>query len=420
MNELGPLRDLALALGIGLLIGVERGWRLRGEADGNRVAGIRTFALLGLLGGILGLIANRLGLLAAAGGLGVVAIIAFGYRAGLTRDPADRSATAAITAILTLFLGMLATLGYTTVAVVSAGATVVILALREQLHGWLKTLDQTDMHATARYAVIALIVLPLLPDHAYGPYAAWNPRQLWMMVVLVTGLSFAGYVAGKRLGAARGTLAAAAIAATVSSTAVISELSRRLRNPEEDAAVLKAGIAAASGVMFLRVLLLTAILATSAFPTFALVIAPAALLAVLWAVPLALRAQGNAGKALPVRNPFEVLPALGFAAVVAVMVLASRWAIERFGDSGLATLLALIGLYDVDSGIITVGNLPSGALSPHMAGLLLMLPVIVNTVLKGVIAIVFAGPSRGVSASLPLMVAAAVAGAGLAVGWLLL
>src|SRR3546814_3928397 len=96
MNELGPLCDLALALGIGLLIGVERGWRLRGEADGNRVAGIRTFALLGLLGGILGLIANRLGLLAAAGGLGVVAIIAFGYRAGLTRDPADRSATAAI------------------------------------------------------------------------------------------------------------------------------------------------------------------------------------------------------------------------------------------------------------------------------------------------------------------------------------
>src|SRR3546814_9342551 len=79
------------------------------------------------------------------------------------------------------------------------------------------------------------------------------------------------------------------------------------------------------------------------------------------------------------------------------MVLASRWAIERFGDSGLATLLALIGLYDVDSGIITVGNLPSGALSPHMAGLLLMLPVIVNTVLKGVIAIVFAGPSCGVS-----------------------
>src|SRR3546814_13520899 len=100
-----------------------------------------TFALLGLLGGVLCLIADRRGLLAAAGGLGVVAIIAFGYRAGLTRDPADRSATAAITAILTLFLGMLAALGYTTVAVVSAGAKVVILAPPDPLHGWLKARD---------------------------------------------------------------------------------------------------------------------------------------------------------------------------------------------------------------------------------------------------------------------------------------
>src|SRR3546814_13267973 len=93
MNELGPLRDLALALGIGLLIGVERGWRLRSEPDGNRVAGIRTFALLGLLGGVLGLIANRLGLLEAAGRLGVFAIIALRLPAGLPPDPADRSPT---------------------------------------------------------------------------------------------------------------------------------------------------------------------------------------------------------------------------------------------------------------------------------------------------------------------------------------
>src|SRR3546814_10956311 len=118
-----------------------------------------------------------------------------------------------------------------------------------------------------------------------------------MVVFLVTGLSFAGYVAGKRLGAARGTLAAAAIAATVSSTAVISELSPRLRNPEEDAAVLKAGIAAASGVMFLPVLLLTVFLATSAFPLFAFVLPPAPLFAVWWAVPLALRPPGNAAPA---------------------------------------------------------------------------------------------------------------------------
>src|SRR3546814_18662634 len=120
--------------------------------------------------------------------------------------------------------------------------------------GGLKRREDSDIQATARYAIIALVFLPFLPDHAYGPYGAWNPRQLWLVVALVTGLSFAGYIASKKLGAARGTIAAAAIAATVSSTAVISELSRRLRNPAEEPTILRAGIAAASAVMFLRVL----------------------------------------------------------------------------------------------------------------------------------------------------------------------
>src|SRR3546814_13991113 len=110
---------------------------------------------------------------------------------------------------------MLAALGYTTVAVVSAGATVVILALRDQLHGWLKTLDQTDMHAAARYAVIALIALPLLPDHAYGPYGAWNPPQLWVLVVPVTGLSLPGYVAVNRPGSPRASSERAASPSTL-------------------------------------------------------------------------------------------------------------------------------------------------------------------------------------------------------------
>src|SRR3546814_8493098 len=100
--------------------------------------------------------------------------------------------------------------------------------MREQLHGWLKRLEDSDIQATARYAIIALVILPFLPDHAYGPYGAWNPRQLWLVVALVTGLSFAGYVASKKLGAARGTIAAAAIAATRSEehTAELQSLMR--------------------------------------------------------------------------------------------------------------------------------------------------------------------------------------------------
>lgn len=419
MDDLTPFRGLALALGVGLLIGVERGWRMRGEAAGHRVAGIRTFAILGLLGGVLGLVGTRLGAAApAVGSLGVVAVLALGYRASLKLDTDNISATNSLVAIFTLFLGMLAALGFDIIAVAAAGVAMLVLAMREQLHGWLKRLEDSDIQATARYAIIALVILPILPDHAYGPYGAWNPRQLWLVVALVTGLSFAGYIASKKLGAARGTIAAAAIAATVSSTAVISELSRRLRNPAEEPTILRAGIAAASAVMFLRVLVLTALLATPALSMFALAIGGATVVAVSWGIVLARRADGLAGKALPVRNPFEVLPAIGFAAIVGLMVLASRWAIERFGDAGLAMLLGLIGLYDVDSAIITVGNLPAGVVTPDKAGLLLVLPIIVNSLVKALIALVFAGPKRGWPASIPLFAAAGVSAAGMAAAWM--
>ncbi len=418
MEGLAAARALALALGVGLLIGVERGWRMRGEKPGHRVAGIRTFAILGLLGGVLGLLSLKLGtLILAVGSLAVLAVMVVGFRASLKLERGNVSATSAVAAILTFFLGMMAALGFGTAAVAAAGVTVLLLAMREQLHGWLKTLDDTDVQATARYVIIALVILPVLPDHAYGPYGAWNPRQLWMVVVLVTGLSFAGYVAGGKLGAARGTIASAAIAATVSSTAVISELSRRLRDPAEEPAILRAGIAAASAVMFLRVLVLTAVLAPPAFPVFALSISPAALVAVLWAIPLTKRADGLAARALPIRNPFEILPAIGFAVLVGVMVLASRWATAQFGDKGLATLFGLIGLYDVDSAIITVRNLPQGLVAPQKAGLLLVLPIFVNTLLKALIAITFAGPKRGFPVAIPLLAAAAVAAVGMGVCW---
>lgn len=410
MDELSLLTHLGIALGLGLLIGLERGWRTREKPAGHRVAGIRTYGILGLLGGIAGLLSRNPGPgITAIATFGVVAALLLGYRAALKTFSNNVSVTATLTTILTFLLGMLATLGYPTIAVAAAAVTVLLLAMREPLHNWLATLDATDIQATARYGIIALVVLPLLPDQAYGPYAAWNPRSLWLVVVLITGLSFAGYIAGKRLGPARGTIAAAAVAATVSSTAVISELSRRLRDPAEEARTLKAGIAAASAVMFVRVIVLTAILAQPALPVFALTVSAATLVAGGWALILARRAIGTKTGNLPVRNPFDLLPAIGFAAIVGIMVLASRWAITRFGDAGLATLLGLTGLYDVDSAIITVANLPKDAITPESAGLLLALPVIVNTLVKAVIAVMFAGPRQGWSAAMPLIGAAIAA-----------
>lgn len=407
---------LGVALGLGLLIGIERGWTQRDHQAGTRVAGVRTFGLIGFLGGVLGLLATGPAYwLAIAAGVGTIALIIIGYRDELTAPTPDRSMTNATAAIITLCLGILAALGQTRVAIVSAGAVMALLTSRARIHAWVHSLDDADIKATAQFAVIALVVLPLLPNTGFGPFEAINPRNLWLVVVFVTGLSFAGYLASKKLGAARGTLAAATIGATYSSTAITAELARRLRSASEDESILRAGIASATAVMLLRVLVLTGILVPRGFWPFAQIVAPAALIAAAIALRGARRVANDDSAPLPARNPFALGPAIGFAAMVGVIVIASKWAIQQFGNNGLTTLLALTGLYDVDSAIITVGNLGSGVLSPARSGVILAVPILVNTVLKGAIVGVLAGPKRGLVAAVPLVLTAVILGMGLAI-----
>ena len=208
------LRDLGLALAIGLLIGVERGWSLRAEPDGSRVAGLRTFALLGLSGGIAGVLGtNGQPLLAGALAAGVVAVLVVGYRRRVI-DSQRVSATTAVAAMVTVALGAMATIGLAIPALVSAVTATALLSQRNRLHDWLRGLTETDIQAVVRFAVIAGAIWPLLPDKDMGPYNAWNPRDLWLVVVIVCGLSFAGYVASRRFGANRGIIATAAIGAS--------------------------------------------------------------------------------------------------------------------------------------------------------------------------------------------------------------
>ena len=405
---------LGLALGLGLLIGIERGWTQREQPPRTRVAGVRTFGLLGLSGGLLALMmAGPTLWLAISAGTGVIALIVIGYYGGQSAAVADRSMTGATAAIVTFCLGALAVVGYPRVAIVTAGAVMALLTSRTRFHAWVRSLDDTDIKATAQFAVISLVVLPLLPDTSFGPFGAINLRNLWLVVVFVTGLSFAGYWASKRLGAARGTLAAATIGATYSSTAITAELARRLRSSFEDAAVLRAGIASATAVMLLRVLLLTAILVPQGFAAFAVIVTPAALIAAAIAIWGAIRLPHDDGAPLPASNPFALGPAIGFAVMVGAIVLASKWAIAQFGDNGLTTLLALTGLYDVDSAIITVGNLDPGMITATRGGLILAVPILVNTVLKGIVVVVLAGPKHALGAAIPLVLTAVVLGAGL-------
>lgn len=406
LDEIGTI---GLSLALGLLIGVQRGWTLRKEQPGSRFAGIRTFGLLGMAGGMAGAMRSSDSIIAAIIIFGASALVLLGY-AELARRSGRVSGTASLAGLLTLGCGFLATTGQAMLATIIAVVITFVLAMRPQLHGWVERLSEAEVNAIARFALIALAILPLLPDRAYGPFDAWNPRQLWMVVVMVSGFSFAGYVASKRLGASGGTIATAGAGAMVSSTAVTAALAARLRGGGEPAPILIAGISAASTVMLLRVIVLVAVLAPFALPALALLVVPAALvsaLATLWYLRVAKRHPGQPTEEVAVRNPFDILPALALMALVMVLSLASRWVLHRFGDAGLATVLALSGMVDVDSAIITMGGLPAGALDARTAGFVLAAPVMLNTLFKAAAAISLAGWSRGWRAALPLVASVA-------------
>lgn len=410
MEDGNPLfGHLALALAVGLLIGIERGWSARGEGVGRRVAGLRTFGLLGLLGGVIGTLGLEVHpLLAVVMLAAAAAALVAGYLHDMRLDNRV-SATSTVAALLTLCLGILATNGYPRAAVLVAAVAMLLLSLRTQLHGWLQRLNEADVQATARFAIITAAILPLLPDRRFGPYDAWNPREIWLVVVLVTGFSFAGYIASRTFGARRGILATAAIGGMYSSTAVTAVLARRLKTGDAPATLLAAGIAVASAAMFMRILLLTAVLAMSAVPSLAVAAAPAGIVALgvsIWLVRRGMADPAEEVAAFVPRNPFELLPALGFAALVAVLALATRWAEARFGDAGIAALLAITGSFDVDAAIVTLGGLPDGSIEPWLAGLVLAVPVLLNTLFKAAIVVSTAGWQRGLRAAAPLLASA--------------
>jgi uncharacterized membrane protein (DUF4010 family) len=394
------------ALACGLLIGIERGWKLKEQKPGTRVAGVRTFSMLGLGGGIAGLI-GTLGhpFVAAALATGAVAIMVIAYAPEL-RGHGD--STSAVAAIVTIAIGFLAGSGSAGLAIASASVAVALLALRTELHGFVDRLDEQDVKALARYAIIAGAVLPFLPNGRYGPYGAWNPQKLWLVVVLVTGFSFLGYVANRIFGERHGTIATALIGGAYSSTAVTQSLAQRLGS-EECCGAEPAGIALATVVMYLRITLLVGILATRALVPFAIMILPAFLVGAAagwWLYRQAPRSDAPA----PPGNPIAILPALGFFAFVAIAAVAARWAEGRFGETGIAGLLLITGTMDVDTAIITLGGLDPKAISSSLAALALVGTVLANMTVKLGITLVYAR-SKGISAALALgasMVALAV------------
>jgi uncharacterized membrane protein (DUF4010 family) len=404
--------SVATALACGLLIGIERGWKLKDQQPGTRVAGVRTFTMLGLGSGIAGLLGSVGEVaVAAAIAVGMVAVLVIAYARALE---SQHDATSAVAAISTVAIGFLSGIGNPALAIACAAIGVALLALREELHGFVERLDADDVKALARFAVIAGAILPFLPSGHYGPLGAWDPQRLWLVVVLVTGFSFVGYVANRIFGERHGTIATALIGGAYSSTAVTQALAQRLGSKEQ-AGAEPAGIALATAVMYLRVPVLMAVFATRALPQISILLLPAVLVA--WGAGLWLYRKAPTSDApAPPGNPIALLPALGFAVFVAAAAVAAAWAQGRFGQSGIAILLLIVGSMSVDTAIITLGGLPADAISPLLAAIAIAGTIIGNMAVKIGIALVYAR-RKGVSAALAMTASVIVLAAAIGIAW---
>ena len=416
ISGLEPWMQDALRVGAGLvagaLIGLERGFNLRGQREGTRVAGFRTFSLLGLGCGVAGLIARAQPLIAFALVAAPLAMLAIAYAPKLK---AKADATSPVAAAATAAVAFLAGWGAVGLALAAAAIVVLLLALKDELHDFVDRLDERDVKALARFAVIALAILPFLPDEPFGPYQAWNAAKLWWVVILVTGFSFAGYVANRIFGAKHGTIATAVIGGAYSSTAVTQSLAQRLGSGESGGAE-PAGIALASAVMYVRVLLLVGIIAPRLFVDFLIVILPALVVGAAAGWWLYRAAPHHEGPAPP-GNPIALVPALTFLLFLAAAAVAARWAQDRFGQEGIAVLLLIMGSLDVDAAIVTAGGLPPKAISSALAAAALGGTILANMAVKLGITIAYAR-SGGRSAAVALLASMTALAASIAVAWM--
>lgn len=412
MDAILMIERLAAALAIGFLIGVERGWKQRKAGGSHRVAGLRTYTLIGLLGGVSGVLGETLGAVAFAALALAFALPWSGYKAVELVTDDDLSITGLVAGLAVFALGALAGLGAIQPAAAAAVALAVILAFKHEQHAWLRGLTSAELRSALWLLAATLIALPLLPDRTIDPFGAINPRVLWLLTVLLAGVSFAGYAALKALGPERGLLVGGLATALVSSTAMTLDLARRTRTGES-APGLAASIAVlGNAVMIGRALILLALFAPASLRLAGPTLGAAATASLAIAAPFVLRAAGrpSSGPAHP-GNPLDLKFIARTALMLSAVIILTGLAGRIWGEAGLWAVAALAGLTDVDAITLALAQQMRGELAVRTGVLAVLIAVGANTVSKTGFAAALGRPGF----SLPYAAASAAAlGAGAA------
>ncbi len=375
--------NLFIALLLGAIVGTQRGWVMRNNVEGSRVAGIRTFSLVGLLGGLVGILANLytpllLGFALIA--LVILACIAFVIQ---QRKSEDISITGVVSLVITFVLGSLAVSGEPVLAAAAAVITAVVLDNKKELHQALQRLQEYELDAALRLLLISIVLLPLLPNQAYGPWKALNPYEIWWMVVLIASISFVGYFAIKIGGAKRGILFTSVFAGLSSSTALTLQFSHLSREQANISPLLASGILLSCGTMFPRLLIVLSVInpqLVTLLGPIALVMTAALYLPAWWIWRRSEVEQIEQPNKQT--NPLALQSALFFGVVLAVIMLLSHALSDLFGNAGVLILSALSGITDVDAISLALGRQSTQTLSVETAALGILIAASVNTVVK--------------------------------------
>lgn len=399
---------LAVALAIGLLIGVERGWKERDVKEGIRIAGVRTYGLIGLLGGVMALISNYVGSLAIGlAFIGLAGVLTTVYVVNLRRGSEDAGITSLIAGLLTFVFGALAGMGEIAVAAACAVITTMLLSYKPLLHHWVSVLEAGELRAGLKLLLISVVLLPILPDKGYGPWEALNPYVIWWMVVLIAAISFVGYFAIKIGGARRGAVFTGLFGGLASSTALTLHFSRMSRSSRGMTSMLAMGILLACGTMFPRMLLVASILNAELFIP---LLVPVLVMAFLTYLPALFywRSQPlNKTDAIsPLKNPLELKTAVSFGLLLAVILLLGKALQNRFGETGVLALAAASGIADVDAITLSLSRMSQHTLELQIAVTGVVIAAAVNSVVKAGMASVIGGSDIGLRAGLPLLASA--------------
>jgi uncharacterized membrane protein (DUF4010 family) len=406
MEQYEPYLSLALALAAGLLIGLEREQsRPTVEAPRGFLGGIRTFPLVALLGAVSVLLSKQVGPWAlAVAGLGVATLLTISHQ----RDAAagHPGLTSEIAALLTFALGGLAMADGAVpdlkrrifVVASLAVVTTMLLSTKAQLREFTTRVSKVDVIATLKFLVVAVVVLPILPDEPLGPYGALNPYRIGFMVLLIAGIGFVGYVTMRLWGEGRGLLVTGAVGGLVSSTAVTLASAARAKQSPELAGISSLAVVIASTIMFVRVLVAVFVVERTLFfkllpPLGAMGVTGLGLCAFFY-----FRQQRGkpSGSSVELTNPFELSSALKFGAFFLVILVVSRWATETFGAGGSYVTGVLAGLTDVDAITLSMTNLlKTGQVELVVAERTVVLACASNTLVKGILSLVLGGVAFG-------------------------